>query len=180
MALHGWTILPSGMTFDAVQTCKRSVGERGRHQALAAPQDFGRNFANDATVKIPWVRPDLCGPRVLVMEWIDGLRCTDPAGIRASGLDLSQFIRCGVVSGLRQLLEARCMPPPVQGTGKTVPLLLLHNGFCCWLPARGWFIACVRCKVGEYRGVLVYLGSKNVCVPLPQMLSASLVAVLGD
>ncbi|KAK9822866.1 hypothetical protein WJX81_006550 [Elliptochloris bilobata] len=68
-------------------------------------QDFGRNFANDATVKIPWVRPDLCGPRVLVMEWIDGIRCTNPAAIRTSGLDVSQFIRCGVVSGLRQLLE---------------------------------------------------------------------------
>ena len=53
------------------------------------------------------MRPDLCGPRVLVMEWIDGVRCTNPAGIRASGLDLSQFIRCGVVSGLRQLLEVR-------------------------------------------------------------------------
>lgn len=71
-----------------------------------AAQDFGRNFANDPTVKIPWVRPDLCGPRVLVMEWIDGIRCTNPAGIQSSGLDVSQFIRCGVVSGLRQLLEA--------------------------------------------------------------------------
>ena len=70
-----------------------------------AAQDFGRNFANDPTVKIPWVRPDLCGARVLVMEWIDGVRCTNPAGIQASGLDVSQFIRCGVVSGLRQLLE---------------------------------------------------------------------------
>ena len=56
-------------------------------------------------MKIPWVRPDLCGPRVLVMEWIDGIRCTNPAGIQLSGLDVSQFIRCGVVSGLRQLLE---------------------------------------------------------------------------
>ncbi len=83
-------------------------------------------------MKIPWVRPDLCGPRVLVMEWIDGLRCTDPAGIRASGLDLSQFIRCGVVSGLRQLLEARCTATPVHETGQSLLLLhlLLHRGYC--------------------------------------------------
>jgi predicted unusual protein kinase regulating ubiquinone biosynthesis (AarF/ABC1/UbiB family) len=39
------------------------------------------------------------------MEWIDGIRCTDPDGIRSSGLDVEEFIRCGVVSGLRQLLE---------------------------------------------------------------------------
>jgi hypothetical protein len=39
------------------------------------------------------------------MEWIDGLRCTDPRGIQSSGIDVDEFIRCGVVSGLRQLLE---------------------------------------------------------------------------
>lgn len=68
-------------------------------------QDFYDNFKGDKSVKIPWVRPDLCGPNVLVMEWIDGVRCTDPKGITASGLDVNEFIRCGVVAGLRQLLE---------------------------------------------------------------------------
>ena len=41
------------------------------------------------------------------MEWIDGVRCTDPAAIRASGLDLQEFIRCGVVTGMKQLLEVQ-------------------------------------------------------------------------
>ncbi|KAL6763578.1 ABC1 family-domain-containing protein [Haematococcus lacustris] len=68
-------------------------------------QEFCNNFAGEPTVKIPWVRQDLCSKQVLVMEWIDGLRCTDPDAIRASGIDVDQFIRCGVVSGLRQLLE---------------------------------------------------------------------------
>lgn len=44
------------------------------------------------------------------MEWIDGVRCTDPAAIRASGLDLQEFIRCGVVTGMKQLLEVSIMP----------------------------------------------------------------------
>ena len=57
------------------------------------------------------VRRDLCSPRVLVMEWINGTRCTDPAGVRASGIDINQFIRNGVVSALRQLLEARPWKP---------------------------------------------------------------------
>ena len=45
------------------------------------------------------------------MEWIDGVRCTDPAAIRSSGIDLAEFIRAGVVTGLRQLLEVgiRCL-----------------------------------------------------------------------
>ena len=68
-------------------------------------QDFLENFRNDAKVKIPWVRRDLCSQRVLVMEWINGRRCTDPRGIRSSGLDVNNFIRGGVVSALRQLLE---------------------------------------------------------------------------
>lgn len=51
------------------------------------------------------MRKDLCGPKVVVMEWIDGLRCTDIAGIRSSTVDEDEFIRVGVVSGLRQLLE---------------------------------------------------------------------------
>lgn len=68
-------------------------------------QEFRNNFTGDATVKIPWVRPDLCGPKLLVMEWIDGIRCTDPDAIRASGISVENFIRVGVVSGLRQLLE---------------------------------------------------------------------------
>ena len=68
-------------------------------------QDFYRNFSNDPKVKIPWVRRDLSGPRVLTMEWIDGIRCTDPTAIKASGMDVAEFIRCGVVTGLRQLLE---------------------------------------------------------------------------
>ncbi|CAL5228284.1 g11389 [Coccomyxa viridis] len=68
-------------------------------------EDFGNNYAGDSKVKIPWVRRDLCGARVLVMEWIDGMRCTNIRGIQTSGIDVNEFIRCGVVSGLRQLLE---------------------------------------------------------------------------
>lgn len=56
-------------------------------------EEFGRNFANDPTVKIPWVRRDLCGSQVVVMEWIEGIRCTDIAGIRSSGVDVDEFIR---------------------------------------------------------------------------------------
>jgi predicted unusual protein kinase regulating ubiquinone biosynthesis (AarF/ABC1/UbiB family) len=41
-------------------------------------EDFYNNFQNDPSVKIPHVYRDLSGPKVLVMEWIDGIRCTDP------------------------------------------------------------------------------------------------------
>ena len=44
------------------------------------------------------------------MEWIDGVRCTNPDAIRASGLDLKEFIRSGVVTGMKQLLEVKFAP----------------------------------------------------------------------
>ncbi|GBG76101.1 hypothetical protein CBR_g21760 [Chara braunii] len=68
-------------------------------------EDFYRNFEGDPTVKIPRVYKELSSSRVLVMEWIDGIRCTDPQAIWESGIDVNAFITIGVSSGLRQLLE---------------------------------------------------------------------------
>ncbi|KIY96963.1 putative aarF domain-containing protein kinase [Monoraphidium neglectum] len=56
-------------------------------------EEFRRNFASDPTVKIPWARQDLCSSKVIVMEWIDGIRCTDVPGIMNSGVDVDNFIK---------------------------------------------------------------------------------------
>ncbi|KAK9983982.1 hypothetical protein SO802_033507 [Lithocarpus litseifolius] len=68
-------------------------------------EDFLENFKNDPTVKIPRVYKKLCGSRVLVMEWIDGIRCTDPQAIKEGGIDVNGFLTVGVSAALRQLLE---------------------------------------------------------------------------
>ncbi|KAG9439841.1 hypothetical protein H6P81_020006 [Aristolochia fimbriata] len=68
-------------------------------------QDFLENFKNDPTVKIPQVYKHLSGSRVLVMEWIDGIRCTDPQAIKDAGIDVDSFLTVGVSAALRQLLE---------------------------------------------------------------------------
>jgi len=68
-------------------------------------QEFYNNFKDDPFVKIPKAYTELCSGRVLVMEWVKGVRCTDPQGIVDAGIDVDEFIRVGVVSGLRQLLE---------------------------------------------------------------------------
>ena len=64
-------------------------------------RDFYNNYYNDPIVKIPKFYPEQSGPRILTMEWIDGVRCTDPEGIRAAGIDVDNFIKVGVMSGLR-------------------------------------------------------------------------------
>jgi serine/threonine protein kinase len=68
-------------------------------------EDFYQNFKDDPSVKIPLVYRDLSGPQVLVMEWIDGVRCTNPEGIKEAGIDVEAFITIGVSAALRQLLE---------------------------------------------------------------------------
>lgn len=68
-------------------------------------EDFYENFKDDPTVKIPRVYKEYCGSRVLVMEWIDGIRCTNPQAIREAGIDLEGFLTVGVSAALRQLLE---------------------------------------------------------------------------
>ncbi|XP_020696483.1 protein ACTIVITY OF BC1 COMPLEX KINASE 1, chloroplastic-like [Dendrobium catenatum] len=68
-------------------------------------EDFFENFKDDPTVKIPQVYTQLSGSRVLVMEWIDGIRCTDPQAIKEAGIDVNGFLTVGVSAALRQLLE---------------------------------------------------------------------------
>ncbi|KAA8521405.1 hypothetical protein F0562_012103 [Nyssa sinensis] len=68
-------------------------------------EDFLENFKDDPTVKIPRVYKQLSGSRVLVMEWIDGIRCTDPQAIKEGGIDVNGFLTVGVSAALRQLLE---------------------------------------------------------------------------
>ncbi|KAK3439676.1 hypothetical protein EUGRSUZ_C04003 [Eucalyptus grandis] len=68
-------------------------------------EDFLENFKDDPTVKIPRVYKQLSGSRVLVMEWIDGIRCTNPKAIKDAGIDVNGFLTVGVSAALRQLLE---------------------------------------------------------------------------
>ncbi|TKY58225.1 aarF domain-containing protein kinase [Spatholobus suberectus] len=68
-------------------------------------EDFLENFKNDPTVKIPQVYKQFSGSRVLVMEWIDGIRCTNPQAIKEAGIDVGGFLTIGVSAALRQLLE---------------------------------------------------------------------------
>eukprot|EP00884_Botryococcus_braunii_P017323 jgi/Botrbrau1/4274/Bobra.0390s0014.1 len=105
--VNGFTLKRLGCNAELIldEFGEKLLEELDYQQEARNIEDFGKNFAGDSKVKIPWVRRDLCGPRLLVMEWVDGIRCTDPQGIKDAGIDVKEFIRCGVVSGLRQLLE---------------------------------------------------------------------------
>jgi predicted unusual protein kinase regulating ubiquinone biosynthesis (AarF/ABC1/UbiB family) len=68
-------------------------------------EKFAANFHDDPTVKVPLIYWRYSSQTVLTLEWIDGIKLTDLAGIRRAGLDRDKLIKAGVTSGLRQLLE---------------------------------------------------------------------------
>ena len=53
---------------------------------------------------IPAIVPELSGPKVLVMDWQEGVRCTAPNAF-SSDEAKRIFLQNGVESGLRQLLD---------------------------------------------------------------------------
>ncbi len=68
-------------------------------------EKFATNFRDDPRVKVPAIYWRYCGKRTLTLEWIDGVKLTDAAGIAALGLNQDELIEIGVTSGLQQLLE---------------------------------------------------------------------------
>ncbi|GJP41198.1 hypothetical protein CLOM_g873 [Closterium sp. NIES-68] len=56
-------------------------------------------------VKVPRIFWKYSSRRVLTMEWIDGIKLTDRAGLLQAGLSTQFVVDLGVLSSLRQLLE---------------------------------------------------------------------------
>ncbi|GAB5366906.1 hypothetical protein AAMO2058_001184100 [Amorphochlora amoebiformis] len=104
--INGWSAKQLGCNAQLIidEFGEKLLEELDYTQECRNIQDFYRNFEGDPLVKIPRPYPELCGPRVVTMEWIDGTRCTRPDLVQQK-VEVDDFIRHGVVSGLRQLLE---------------------------------------------------------------------------
>ncbi len=58
-------------------------------------EEFGRNFADDPTVRIPDVFSDLCSHQVVTMEHLEGIIGVDIETLKQSGEDLGEFAKRG-------------------------------------------------------------------------------------
>ncbi len=56
-------------------------------------------------IVVPQIYTSLTSRRVLTMEWIDGLKLTEPDKLKAKGLEPTEIVEIGVQCSLRQLLE---------------------------------------------------------------------------
>ncbi|MEO0455601.1 MAG: AarF/ABC1/UbiB kinase family protein [Cyanobacteria bacterium P01_A01_bin.114] len=74
------------------------------HEAQNAER-FAELYGYLPEIVVPVVYPQYTGRRVMTMEWIDGMKLTQPEKLQARGLDATYVIEVGVQCSLRQLLE---------------------------------------------------------------------------
>lgn len=94
-------------------------------RALMLELDFGgelRNmvryremFADEPGLLVPAPMPDLCTSRVIVMEFVDGIKVTDTAALNVAGVDIHKVVETGMRVILRSIFEFgffHCDPHP--------------------------------------------------------------------
>lgn len=68
-------------------------------------QRFARNFAGDPQVHVPVLYESHSTSAVLTMEFVDGIKAKDLAGLDAAGIDRKQLAAAGVEFCLRQVFD---------------------------------------------------------------------------
>jgi len=66
---------------------------------------FAANFAGDPQVHVPKVYLDVSSEAVLVIEYIDGIKMSDLAGLERAGIDRKRLAAVGVEFCLKQVFE---------------------------------------------------------------------------
>lgn len=89
-----------------VDTLNRSVAiEMDLRLEAAALSEMAEATADDEGFRVPAVEWELTARDVLTLEWIDGLKLSDVAGLRAAGHDLPELARRLMQSFLRHALR---------------------------------------------------------------------------
>jgi ubiquinone biosynthesis protein len=83
---------PTATVAEMARTLRRELDFGREERSL---QQFGEMFALEPTVRIPRAYTELCTPRVLTMDYIDGTRLTETGRLLAEGIDLEQIARRG-------------------------------------------------------------------------------------
>jgi ubiquinone biosynthesis protein len=89
-----------------VDTLARSVAiEMDLRLEAAALSEMAEATANDTGFRVPTVAWELTARDVLTLEWIDGIKLSDVAGLRAAGHDLPELARKLMQAFLRHALR---------------------------------------------------------------------------
>ena len=67
--------------------------------------EFARQFADDATVRIPTPFPELCTRRVLTMDLLEGIKVSDTTRLREAGYDTEEVAHRGADMYLKMIFD---------------------------------------------------------------------------
>jgi ubiquinone biosynthesis protein len=93
---------PVEVTRGLAQTTKIEMDLR---LEAAAFSELGENTKADPGFRVPWVDWERTGRDVITMEWIDGVKMNDVAGLAAAGHDLPKIAETLIQSFLRHTLR---------------------------------------------------------------------------
>ncbi len=93
---------PVEVTRTLEQTTKIEMDLRLEAAALS---ELGENTQNDPGFRVPRVDWERTGRDVMTMEWIDGIKMSDIAGLKAAGHDLDNLANVLIQSFLRHTLR---------------------------------------------------------------------------
>ena len=64
---------------------------------------FANNLAGNSNVRIPRPHSDLCTPRVLTMDYLEGIKVSQTERLKSAGYDLEELARCGAEMYLQMI-----------------------------------------------------------------------------
>lgn len=89
--------LKSFQLVEMIKTFERAIMRELKFTGeLANIQRFQRNFKDQPDIHVPIVYPELCGARVICMEYIDAIKVTDIEKLEAAGLDRKDLAVRGI------------------------------------------------------------------------------------
>ena len=97
----------------------------------ANAQRFNELYAGVTDVFVPKIYSDFSTSKVLTMEWVDGVRLTDQAGLDRFNLDASKLVNTLVECSMRQILENGFFHA---GEYYTVSYLMISKNVCPLVP----------------------------------------------
>jgi ubiquinone biosynthesis protein len=83
---------PKSMAAEMARTLRRELDFALEERNL---QQFTAQLADNAGVRVPKTFPEFCTSRVITMEWLDGIKLSDTARLRAAEIDLAEIARRG-------------------------------------------------------------------------------------
>jgi ubiquinone biosynthesis protein len=91
---------------EVVETLARGVKmETDFRMEAAAASEFAENVAAELEFRVPKIDWDRTTAEVLTLEWVDGIKLSDVAGLAAKGYDLSDLGRKVIQSFLRHAMR---------------------------------------------------------------------------